>query len=288
MFSGSMVALVTPFKNGKVDEKKLESLIEFHIKNGTKALVPCGTTGESPTLSHEEHKRVIELAVSCSAKRIPVIAGTGSNSTQEAIELTCYAEKAGADAALVITPYYNKPTQNGLYEHFSAIAKATSLPMVLYNVPGRTGVNILPETLARLSAIKTIVGVKEASANLDQMTQIKTLCGIAIISGDDSLTLPILSIGGVGVISVVANILPRKVQDMIEAWERGQVELARQIHLELYPLCKALFIETNPIPIKAAMAMMGLIEDEIRLPLVKMGSENRKVLEKELRKANLI
>lgn len=288
MFTGSMVALVTPFKKGKVDEKKLESLVEFHVKNGTKALVPCGTTGESPTLSHEEHKRVIELTVKYASRRISVIAGTGSNSTQEAIELTQYAESIGADAALVITPYYNKPTQEGLYEHFVAIAKETCIPIILYNVPGRTGVNILPETLSRLSSIKSIVGVKEASANLDQMTHITTLCNIAIISGDDSLTLPILSIGGVGVISVLANILPRKVQDMIEAWERGQVDLARQLHIELYPLCKALFIETNPIPIKAAMSMMGMIEEELRLPLVKMGGKNRKILEKALRKAKLI
>ena len=288
MFHGSMVALVTPFKKGKVDEKVLGSLVEFQIKNGTKALVPCGTTGESPTLSHEEHKRVIERVVDVASHRIPVIAGTGSNSTQEAIELTQYAKRVGVDAALIVSPYYNRPTQAGLYEHFAAIAKAVNIPIILYNIPGRTGVNILPETMAKMSTIKNIIGVKEATGNLDQMTHIASLCDMAIISGDDSLTLPILSIGGVGVISVVANILPRKVQDMIEAWDRGQIALAKEIHLELYPLCKALFIETNPVPIKAAMGMMGMIEEEVRLPLVKMGDDNRKILVKELKKAKLI
>jgi 4-hydroxy-tetrahydrodipicolinate synthase len=288
MFHGSMVALVTPFKKGKVDEKVLGSLVEFQIKNGTKALVPCGTTGESPTLSHEEHKRVIERVVDVASHRIPVIAGTGSNSTQEAIELTQHAKKVGVDAALIVSPYYNRPTQAGLYEHFAAIAKAVDIPIILYNIPGRTGVNILPETMAKLSKIKNIIAVKEATGNLDQMTHIVSLCDLAIISGDDSLTLPILSIGGVGVISVLANILPQKVQDMIEAWDRGQVALAKEIHLELYPLCKALFIETNPIPIKAAMGMMGMIEEEVRLPLVKMGDDNRKILQKELKKLKLI
>ncbi|MBI1883504.1 MAG: 4-hydroxy-tetrahydrodipicolinate synthase [Chlamydiae bacterium] len=288
MFRGSMVALVTPFKKGKVDEEALVKLVEFHVKEGTKALVPCGTTGESPTLSHEEHKRVIEIVIEASARRVPVIAGTGSNSTDEAIELTHYAESVGADAALLIAPYYNRPTQNGLYEHFAAIAKNVNIPIILYNIPGRTGVNVLPETMARLSKIKNIVAVKEASGSLDQMSQIASLCDMALISGDDSLTLPILSIGGVGVISVAANILPRKVQDMIEAWDRGQIHLAQQIHFEIFSLTKALFIETNPTPIKTAMAMMGLITEELRLPLVKMGEENRKVLEKELKKLKLV
>lgn len=288
MFRGSMVALVTPFKKGKLDEKALEKSIEFQIKNGTKALVPCGTTGESPTLSYDEHKRVIDITISVSSRRIPVIAGTGSNSTAEAIELTRYAKKAGADATLQVAPYYNRPTQAGLYEHFAKIAKAVDLPMILYNIPGRTGVNVLPETIAKLSRIKNIVGVKEASGSLDQMTQIASLCDIKIISGDDSLTLPILSIGGVGVISVLSNIMPKKVQGMIEAWDRGQVQLARDIHVELYPLCKALFIETNPIPVKTAMAMMGMIQEEFRLPLMKMGENNRKILENELKKAKLI
>lgn len=289
MFRGSMVALVTPFKKGKVDEKALERLVEFHIQNGTKVLVPCGTTGESPTLSHEEHRRVVELVVKLSRGRIPVMAGTGSNSTDEALELTQHAKKTGADAALIVAPYYNRPTQEGLYQHFTLIAQKVHLPIVIYNIPGRTGVNILPETFARLSKFENIVGVKEASGSLDQMSQIRALApSIAMISGDDSLTLPILSIGGVGVISVIANIVPRKVQDMIEAWDRGQVDLAREIHFELLPLCKALFVETNPTPVKAAMVMMGMITDEIRLPLVKMSEGNKKILEKELIKLKLI
>ncbi|MBI1871203.1 MAG: 4-hydroxy-tetrahydrodipicolinate synthase [Chlamydiae bacterium] len=288
MFRGSMVALVTPFKKGKLDEKALEKLVEFHIQNGTKALVPCGTTGESPTLSHEEHKKVIEIVIEIASRRIPVIAGTGSNSTQEAIELTQHAEEVGADAALLIAPYYNRPTQEGLFQHFATVSHAVKIPLVIYNIPGRTGVNILPETFERLAKIKNIVAVKESSGNLDQMTHIASLCDISIISGDDSLTLPVLSIGGVGVISVLANILPRKVQDMMDAWDRGQLPLAKDIHLELFPLCKALFLESNPSPVKAAMAMMGMIHEEVRLPLVKMSEENRKILERELKKAKLV
>lgn len=288
MFKGSMTALVTPFKKNKLDEKALEKLVEFQIQHGTSALVPCGTTGESPTLSHEEHKKVIEIVVSVASKRIPVIAGTGSNSTSEAIELTRHAEKVGVDGALLIAPYYNRPTQTGLLQHFSAIAESVDIPLILYNIPGRTGVNVLPETIAKLSKIKNIVAVKEATGNLDQMIHITSLCEIGIISGDDALTLPVLAIGGVGVISVLANIVPRKVQDMIDAWNRGQLNLARSIHLELYPLTKALFLETNPTPVKAAMAMMGMIQEELRLPLVKMSDENRKILQKELRKAKVI
>lgn len=288
MFRGSMVALVTPFKKGKVDFKTLEKLVEFHVKNGTKALVPCGTTGESPTLSHEEHREVIEVVIKASNKRLPVIAGTGSNSTEEAIELTVHAAKAGADGVLQVSPYYNKPTQEGLYRHFEAIAHSVKIPVILYNIQGRTGVNITPETMARLSKIKNIVAVKEASGSLDQMTHISTLSDIALISGDDSLTLPLLAIGGVGVISVAANIVPRLVQDMIDAWDKKDIAKAQKINKDLYPLCKALFVETNPIPVKAAMAMMGLIEDEIRLPLTPMSEGPRKALEKELKKFNLV
>ena len=288
MFKGSMAALATPFKKNKLDEKALEELVEFQIQNGTSALVPCGTTGESPTLSFDEHKRVVEIVVHIASKRIPVIAGTGSNSTAEAIELTRHAEKVGADGALLVAPYYNRPTQAGLYQHFMAIAELVDIPLVLYNIPGRTGVNILPETLAKLSKAKNIVAVKEATGNLDQMIQITSLCEMEIISGDDALTLPVLAIGGVGVISVLANIMPRKVQDMIDAWNRGQLNLARSIHLELYPLTKALFLESNPTPVKAAMAMMGMIQEELRLPLIKMSDENRRILQKEMRKAKLI
>ncbi len=289
MFRGSMVALVTPFRKGKVDKKALEHLVEFHIQNGTKALVPCGTTGESPTLNHEEHRLVIEITVKAAAGRIPVIAGTGSNSTIEALELTRDAKKIGADGALVVAPYYNRPTQEGLFQHFASIAETVRFPIVIYNIPGRTGVNILPETFQRLAQFENIVGVKEASGSLDQMSQIMAVApSIAMISGDDSLTLPILAIGGVGVISVLANIVPKEIQDMIDAWDTGDIEEARNIHFKLFSLCKVLFSETNPTPIKAAMALMGLISDEIRLPLVKMSEGNRKALEKELKKLKLI
>ncbi|MDP3981295.1 MAG: 4-hydroxy-tetrahydrodipicolinate synthase [Chlamydiota bacterium] len=264
---GSMVALVTPFHNGKVDIKSLEKLVEYHFQNGTKAIVVCGTTGESATLQFDEHMMVVETVVKASAGRIPVIAGTGSNSTEEALMLTHHAKKVKADAALIITPYYNKPTQQGLYLHYSKIAKNVSIPIILYNVPGRTSVNLLPDTVARLSKIKNIFAIKEASGNLDQVTQIAALCDMQIISGDDALTLPILSIGGVGVISVLANIIPSKLQELIDAWDRGQIALAQQLNKELYPLSKVLFCQTNPIPVKAAMAMMGLIHNELRLPL---------------------
>ena len=226
MFKGSIVAIVTPFKNGKVDEQKLKALVEFQIKNGTSGIVPCGTTGESPTLSMQEHERVIEIVVEAVKKRVPVIAGTGSNSTQEAIELSVHAQKVGADAVLLVSPYYNKPTQQGLYLHFKAIAESIKIPIILYNIASRTGINIEPQTIARLASdCKNIIGVKEASGNLDQMSRIKSLCGqdFDLISGDDALTLPLLAIGGVGVISVVANIVPRDVADMIEVFNKGNM-----------------------------------------------------------------
>jgi len=258
MFKGSMVALVTPFKNGKVDEKSLEKLIEFHIKNGTSALVPCGTTGESPTLSYEEHDRVIELTVKFARRRIPVIAGTGANSTEEAVMLTQHAEKVGADASLQVSPYYNRPTQKGLYLHFKAIAESVKIPIILYNIASRTGVNIEPETFVRLAEIKNIIGVKEASGSLEQMSRIKNLCpkDFLLISGDDALTLPVLAIGGVGVISVVANIIPKDVASMCEAFEKGDVKKASGLHYKMLELVKAMFIETNPIPVKTAMGLM--------------------------------
>lgn len=277
MFSGSIVALVTPFKNGKVDENKLRALIDFQIKNGTSGIVPCGTTGESATLSVREHERVIEIAVEQSAGRVPVIAGTGSNSTEEAIQLTVDAAKAGADASLQVSPYYNRPTQNGLYTHFKAVADAAGIPIILYNIASRTGVNIEPETVARLAAdCENIVGVKEASGNLDQMSRIKALCGdkFDLISGDDSLTLPVLSIGGTGVISVAANIVPADVAALTKNYAGGNSEEARRLHYRLLPLIKALFLETNPIPVKTAMGMLDMCASELRLPLTAMSGEN--------------
>jgi len=286
MFRGSIVAIVTPFKNGKVDEKKFGELIEFQIKNGSSGIVPCGTTGESATLSFQEHDRVIEITIGQVKKRVPVIAGTGSNSTEEAIMLTRHAAKAGADASLQVSPYYNRPTQKGLYEHFKAIANSVDIPIILYNIATRTGVNIEPETIARLAGdCKNIVGVKEASGNLDQMSRIKALCpaNFDLISGDDSLTLPILSIGGTGIISVVANIVPQDVANLVDEFQKGNMEKARELHYKLLPLNKAIFIETNPIPVKTAMGLLGMCEPDLRLPMSGMSPENLEKLKKSLK-----
>ena len=291
MFEGSMVAIVTPFKNGKVDEKKLKELVEFHIKNGTSAIVPCGTTGESSTLSYEEHEHVIEVVIRSANKNVPVIAGTGSNNTAEAVMLTRHAKKSGADASLQISPYYNRPTQEGLYQHFKKIAESVDLPIILYNIASRTGVNILPETIQRLSRIKNIIGVKEASGNLDQMSQIHALCGkdFDLISGDDSLSLPILAIGGTGVISVISNIVPKDVADMVSKFKKGDIDGARKMHYKLLPLVKAIFIETNPGPVKTAMALLGMIDDgSMRLPMASMSGENLARLKKALKDYNLL
>ncbi len=291
MFSGALVAIVTPFRNGEVDEETLRKLIEFHIENGTSGIVPCGTTGESPTLSHQEHKRVIEITVEQVNKRVPVVAGAGSNNTAEAVDLTLHAKKVGADAALQITPYYNKPTQEGIFRHFQALAQECAFPLVVYNIAGRTGVNIEPATMARLAELPEVVAVKEASGNLSQMAEIYNLCGdkLDLLSGDDGLLLPLLSIGGKGVISVVNNILPRQVAEVVQAWEDGDPALARQRFNHLFPLCKVMFIETNPIPIKTAMAMMGLIpEESMRLPLCPMSPANRQRLAGVLRDYGLI
>jgi len=290
MFQGSIVAIVTPFSQGAVDEEKYRELIEFQIENGTSAIVPCGTTGESATLTFEEHNRVIEIAVEAAKKRVPVIAGTGGNSTQEAIELTRHAKSAGADATLQVTPYYNKPTQEGLYQHFSAISKAVPMPQVLYNVPGRTSVNMLPETVARLAALDEVVAIKEASGDLGQMATILRLCGdkITLLSGDDNVTLPVLALGGKGVISVVANIVPKDTSDLIKAWEAGQIDRARDLFYQLFPLCQAMFYETNPVPVKTAMAMMGKIKDELRLPLAPMAPAMRDKLKKALKDYGLL
>lgn len=290
VFQGSMVAVVTPFKDGRVDEAKVRELVEFHIKNGTDVLVPCGTTGESPTLSHDEHRRVIELTIQTANKRIPVVPGTGSNSTAEAIDLTRFAKNAGADGALVVLPYYNKPTQQGLIAHCRAIADAVELPLILYNIPGRTGINMLPETLAALADHPNIVGMKEATGNLEQMTQDIVLCGakLSFLSGDDTLTLPLMAVGGKGVISVVANIVPRDVADLTRAFLSGDWKRAREIHLKLFPLCQAMFCETNPIPVKTAMALMGMINGELRLPLCPMSEANLSKLKAAMRAYGLI
>ena len=280
MFQGSIVALVTPFKQGELDEKALRDLVEFHIAEGTNAIVPCGTTGESATLSHEEHCRVIEIVIDQVKKRLPVIAGAGSNSTKEAVFLTEHAKKSGADAVLSITPYYNKPTQAGLYQHFKTIAEQVDIPVVLYNVPGRTGVNMLPDTVIELSKIKNIVGVKEASGSLDQAGAIlqHTDDSFDVISGEDSLTFPMMAMGAKGVISVTANVAPKKMAQMCKAVLENNMIEARKLHYELIDLSKAVFYETNPIPAKKAVYLMGLIENEIRLPLVEMTKENTEKL----------
>jgi len=267
MFSGSIVALVTPFRDGMVDLPKLRELVEWHIDAGTNGIVPCGTTGESATLSHDEHEQVIAAVVGAADGRIPVIAGTGSNSTTEAIRLTRFAREAGADAALLITPYYNRPTQEGLYCHYAKIAEETDLPLILYNVPSRTGVNMLPETVIRLGQIQTIVGIKEASGSIDQTAEILRGSDMKVLSGDDSLTLPLMAVGAVGVISVAANIVPELMVDLVDLIGDGDFKGARELHLKLFPLFKALFVETNPAPVKAIMAMEGMIGGDLRLPL---------------------
>jgi len=291
MFKGSIVAIVTPFKGNKIDEKTFRDLIEFQIKNGTSGIVPCGTTGESATLTFEEHERVIEIAIDQTRKRVRVIAGTGSNSTEEAVMLTKHAAKAGADASLQVSPYYNRPTQKGLYEHFKAIANSVDIPIILYNIAGRTGVNIEPETIARLALdCKNIVAVKEASGSLDQMSRIKNICpsSFQLISGDDSLTLPVLAIGGIGIISVAANIIPRDVADMVSAFTEGNIKEAQRLHYKMLPLIKALFIETNPIPVKTAMGLLGMCEPDLRLPMCGMSSDNLEKLKKALKDYRLL
>jgi 4-hydroxy-tetrahydrodipicolinate synthase len=290
-FQGSLVALVTPFKDGRVDEAKLRDLVEFHVTHGTDGLVPCGTTGESPTLTHDEHKRVVEVVIEASAGRLPVMAGTGSNCTAEAIDLTRHAERAGAQAALVVNPYYNRPTQEGLYRHFRAVAEAVSLPIFVYNIQSRTAVNVETETLARLRRdCPNIIGVKEASGSLDQMSQVMAACGpdFIMLSGDDNLTLPLMAVGGRGVISVIANIVPREVAEMTHAALEGDWKRARELHYRLFPLAKAAFLETNPIPIKEAMALLGMIEPEFRLPLCRMSEANRERLRAVLRQSGLL
>ena len=282
MFKGSYVALVTPFKNGKVDAARLKWLVDYQIDHGTEGLVPCGSTGESATLSHAEHKQVNEVVIKASHGRVPVIVGAGSNSTDEALELVKHAARAGADAALSVVPYYNKPTPAGLYAHFHAIAKATKLPIFLYNIPGRSVINMPVETVVRLAeSCPTIVGIKEASGSMDYTSQLFAMLDpsrFTVFSGDDSITLPLLSLGAQGVISVIGNILPRAMVDMVRSWENGSPDRARELHTQLFSVMRALFIETNPIPIKAAMAYLKLCREDLRLPLVPMGADARRKL----------
>ncbi|MGB3399185.1 MAG: 4-hydroxy-tetrahydrodipicolinate synthase [Candidatus Deferrimicrobiaceae bacterium] len=290
MFHGAIVATVTPFRNGNLDKNALKKLVTFQIDNGTDGIVPCGTTGESATLSFEEHERVIDIVLESADGRVPVIAGTGSNNTKEAVALTRYAKKAGVSGALVITPYYNKPTQDGLLRHFRAVAESADIPIILYNVPGRTGVNMAAQTVARLAEIPNIVGVKEASGNLTQVCDIirmtpKKFC---VLSGDDALFFPMMALGAKGVISVTSNVAPRLMAELYDTYVIGEISRARDIHYHLWPLFQALFLETNPIPAKTALAMMKKIREEFRLPLSPMADASRKALAKTLSDMKLI
>jgi len=292
MLKGSIVALVTPFKaSGEINEERLRFLINWHIKNKTDAILVCGTTGESATLSHAEHRRVIDIAVEETKKRIPVIAGAGSNCTEESTDLAVHAQKVGADAVLVITPYYNKPMQEGMYRHFRAVAEAAKIPVIMYNVPSRTGVNLLPETAARVyNDQKNVIGVKEASGNMDQIVQLMSLVDrkFLLFSGSDEINLPILAMGGVGAISVAANVIPKPMHDMVESYLKGNLEKSRKLQLDYYKLIKALFIETNPIPTKTALGLMRLIEPHLRMPLSAMGESNVLKLKAVMEKYGLL
>ena len=288
MFSGAFTALVTPFRNGEVDVEALEGLVEFQIGQGIHGLVPCGTTGETPSMSEEEDRLVIGTVVRVTNGRVPVIAGTGSNSTDMAIKYTRMAEEEGADGSLQVAPYYTKPTQEGLYRHFAAIAESTNLPLILYNIPGRTSVTISAETTARLAEIPNIVGTKEATHSMDMASDIRRMCGeeFDILSGDDSLTLPLMSLGGRGVISVAANVAPAVVSDMVSALLAGDFERGRELHYDLLPLCRALFVETNPIPVKTAASILGLCSDEMRLPMIPLAGDNLDTLRRVMEETN--
>jgi len=291
MLKGSIVALVTPFKDGRLDEEKIRELVEFQIKNGTNGILPCGTTGESPTLDHQEHNKVIEICIEAAAGRVPVMAGTGSNSTVEAVALTQHAAKAGADAALVVTPYYNKPSQEGLYQHFKRIADNADIPIILYNIEGRTARNIETQTVARLARdCKNIIGVKEASGSLSQMQDVRAACpdDFLLFSGDDALTLPLLSIGGVGVISVVANIIPGDTAKLVQLFKEDKLEEARALHFKMLPLVKAMFVDSNPVPVKYACELMGLCSADLRLPLCAMSEDNQLKVKQALQSYGVI
>ena len=290
MFKGAITAIVTPFKNGQFDEAAYRELIEFQVKGGVHGIVPCGTTGESPTLSHAEHKRVVETCIDQVKKRVKVIAGSGSNNTAEALELTKHAEAAGADAALMITPYYNKPTQEGLYQHYKTVASQTKIPIVVYNVPGRTSLNLLPETMARLAELPNIVGLKDATGDLKQGCKTLELCGdkITVLSGDDFTTLPLMCVGAMGVISVVSNVAPADMAGMCNAFFKGDLAKARALHYKMWPLMEAMFFETNPVPAKTALKMMGKITGDMRQPLCPMSAANDAKLRQVLQKYGLI
>ena len=290
MFEGVFTALVTPFRDGEIDAPALHALVDHQIDAGIDGVVPCGSTGESATLSHAEHRRVVEIAVEAAGGRIPVVAGTGSNNTREAIELTLHAKEAGADGAILISPYYNKPTQEGIFAHFEAVARETGLPLVVYNIPGRTASNIAPGTLARLADVDSIVGVKEACGDLDQIAHVVAACrdDFAVLSGDDALTLPLLAIGGKGVISVSSNVAPREMLELVREARAGRFDRALGVHQRLLPLFDALFCETNPIPVKAAVALQGRCGDEIRLPLTPISDGNRERLRVVMKELELL
>jgi len=288
MLQGAMTAMITPFVGDAVDYQRLQRNVEYQIERGIDGLVPVGTTGESPTLSHDEHRKVIQTVVQAVSGRVRVIAGTGSNSTQEALELTRHALAVGANAALMVNPYYNKPTQEGLYRHFMTVADTVDLPIVLYNIPGRTNITMSPQTVARLATHDNIIAVKEATGSMDIASEIASLCDITILSGDDSLTLPLMSIGGKGVISVLSNLLPDRVKALTDAVLADDFDQARQLHLQLFPLCKAMFLETNPIPIKTALGIVGLDSGQLRLPLCEMGNDHRAALEAVLREQGVL
>jgi 4-hydroxy-tetrahydrodipicolinate synthase len=291
MFSGTFTALVTPFRNDEVDVEALESMVEFQIQHGVSGLVPCGTTGETPAMSEAEDRVVVETVVRVANGRVPVVAGTGSNSTDMAIKYTRMAQEEGADGSLQVAPYYNKPTQEGLFRHFAAIAESTDLPLILYNIPGRTSVTISAETMARLAEIPNIVGVKDSTLSMNMISDVISLCGeeFDVLSGDDPMTLPLISLGGVGVISVASNVAPGAVSDMVNALLSGDFERGRELHYELLPLFRALFVETNPIPVKTAASLLGLCSDEMRLPLIPMGGENLRLLQETMdRSAHLL
>jgi 4-hydroxy-tetrahydrodipicolinate synthase len=291
MFTGTYTAIVTPFRNGKIDEPAFERLVRAQVRAGVDGIVPVGTTGESPTVDYEEHVQIIELAVELASGRLKVLAGTGGNATSEAIYLTQRAEKAGADGSLQVAPYYNKPTQEGLFQHFRAVARATRLPIVLYSIPGRCGIEIGVDTVKRLAqACKNIVGIKEAGGNADRVSQLRAALGprFEIMSGDDSLTLPFMAVGAQGVISVASNVIPRQVAQMVKAYAAGKTTAALKLHQQYYPLFKDLFIETNPVPVKAALAMLGQIEEEYRLPLVPMSAKNRELLRASMKAVGLL
>jgi len=290
MFDGILTALVTPFRDGEVDEAALRELIESQIEAGIAGLVPCGSSGESATLSHDEHRRVIDIVVEAAAGRVPVVAGTGSNATQEAIDLTLHAKQAGADGALLLSPYYNKPTQEGIYRHYAAVAEATRFPLVLYNIPGRTASNIAPETVGRLAELDHIVGIKEACGDIDQIAHVVAACpdDFSVVSGDDSFTLPLLAVGGSGCISVTSNVAPRKMLELASAFAAGDIRRAQEVHFELLPLFDVLFCETNPIPLKAALELMGRMNGDVRLPLTPITEPNRQRLQVVLKDQGIL